>query len=141
MSLQWRGPGIQDFINELTRSSTQTRRESKKVMRERAKEILEESKAGAPIDEGNLEDAHQLAVTRLSKDNIEIEIVVGGYVGGRDVDDYAWVMHEADYNLGPLSLIKNQSSFVFVGPKFLERAVDNNEEAMIEAIADTLPGS
>lgn len=140
MSLRWRGPSARDFIDELTRSTTETRRRSKSVMRQKAKKILEASQEGAPIDEGNLEAAHELAITRLSKDNLEVEITVGGVVNDRDVDEYAWIMHETDYNLGPRSEAKARSVSREVGPKFLERAVDDHEDELVEAVADTLPG-
>ena len=140
MSLRWRGPGIEQFVEEFQRSTAETRRESKKRMRAGGKKILEESKAGAPVDESNLEEAHELAITRLSRDNIEMEITVGGFVGGRNVDDYAAEMHEGVYQLGEKSLAKDAGSLTPVGRKFLERAADKHEASLVEAVAETLPG-
>lgn len=140
MSLEWQGVTLDMFIDELEASTTKTRKESKIAMRRGAKAILEESKAGAPVDEHNLENAHTLSIVRLSKDNIELEITIGGEHGGRDVDEYAVQMHEGEYQLGEKSKLKNQSSPVPVGPYFLDRAIDNHEEDLLQTIADTLPG-
>lgn len=132
---------------ELKQSSVQTRRDAKKVLREGAKRIRDTSIQQCAIDEGNLEEAHELTVVRLSRDNIEVEIEVGGVVNGVDVDEYAWKVHETqvpygDMPLGPKSQAKNESNPPdrFVGGKFLERAVDENEEDILVAVADILLG-
>lgn len=147
MSLSWKGFTPEQFIAELTGSAARTRRESKKVMRQGAKEILAVSKENAPIDEGDLEAAHELSIVRLNKDDMMIEITVGGTVNGTDVDSYAWLMHErlapyGDLNLGPKSIEKNNSNPTghFVGGKFLDRAIDELEPEIIERIKNTLPG-
>ena len=147
MSLTWRGLSADDFAEFLEDSSTITRRESKRVLRQGAKDIMEASKQMAPIDDGELEEAHEIAVVRLNKDEMEVEITVGGNVGGVDVDEYAWEQHESltpagDWQLGPRSKAKNASNPANrpVGGKFLERAVDEYEDEIAIKIADTLPG-
>lgn len=140
MKLGWKGVTLDMFIDELEASTTKTRKDSKIAMRRGAKVIMEESKAGAPVDLHNLEDAHNLEIVRLSKDNIELEITIGGEHGGRNVDEYAVQMHEGEYMLGEGSIAKSRSSPVEVGPGFLDRAIDNHQDDLLDAIADTLPG-
>lgn len=147
MSLTWTGFGIDNLIDEFVRSTTKTRRDSKKVMREGSKKILEASKQMAPVDEHRLEQAHELAVTRLNKDDMEVVIAVGGVVDGVDVDEYAWVQHErlapaGDLQPGEKSLAKSVTNPAgrYVGGKFLDRAVDELEPSILEALAATLPG-
>lgn len=147
MSLTWRGLSADDFAEFLEDSSVITRRESKRVLRQGAKDIMEASKQMAPVDDGELEEAHEIAVVRLNKDDMEVEITVGGNVGGVDVDEYAWEQHETltpagDWQLGKRSQAKNASNPPnrSVGGKFLERAVDEYEDEIAIKIADTLPG-
>lgn len=140
MSLRWSGPTLDGFIDEFARSTTKTRRESKVEMRRGAKDIIEESKAGAPVDEHNLENAHSLETVRLSRDNLELEITIGGTHGGRDVDEYANQMHEGVYELGDKSKEKDRISPVPVGPGFLDRAVENHEDEIVNRLFNTLPG-
>jgi hypothetical protein len=136
----WEGLTPEDFIEELQESTALTRREAKKVMREGAKEIMEASRQMCPVDLHNLEEAHHIEEIRSSRDNLELEIDVGGFVGGRNVDDYAMVMHESTYKLGPGSQAKDASNPPDrpVGPQFLSRAVDLFEEKLVEAISQTL---
>lgn len=147
MSLKWRGFTAENFADELERSMTSTRRQSKVAMRAGAKLILETSREQCPIDDGELEKAHSLDIVRLSKDNMEVEITVGGIVDGVDVDVYAFEMHEFQTPYGPIPLglrsqIKNDRNHPnrFVGGKFLERAVDEHEEGIVSRIEATLPG-
>lgn len=145
--MRWQGFTPEMFIQELEQSSTATRRDSKKELRTGAKEILETSRQQAPVDDGQLEKAHELRTVKLNKDDMEVEITVGGFVDGVNVDVYAWEMHEfqtpyGDIPLGPGSQAKNDANPPdrFVGGKFLERAVDEHEDAIVERVANTLPG-
>ena len=148
--LRWEGFSADDFAEFLDVSSARTRRESKKVLRQGAKDIMEASRQMAPIDEGNLEAAHELALVRLNKDDMQVEISVGGDVGGRNVDEYAEVQHEmlsvnggSGWNLGDKSKLKNDTRSVphrTVGGHFLDRAVDEYEDEIAAKLAETLPG-
>jgi hypothetical protein len=131
---------MNNFIEELQRSTTETRRASKKVLRENAMTIMKTSQDGAPVDEGNLEAAHKIETVRLSRDNIELEITVGGEHGDRDVDEYAWKMHDTSYQLGEKSIQKAGFSPEMVGPRFLDRAFSKHQADLIREVTDTLPG-
>lgn len=148
MGLRWKSRTGDQLANELERSTTVSRRESKRVMRAGAKEVLEASRQMAPIDDGELEAAHELQVVRLNKDDITIEITVGGVVNDVNVDNYAWIQHErlepfGDLRLGPRSRQKDMSNPPNrrVGGKFLERAIEEIEPEIVAALAKVLPGS
>ena len=141
MSVYWQGGfGAGDFAEELEQSSAKTRRESKKEFRRMAETILQTSRDGAPIDEGDLEKAHHIQTIRLSKDNIALELSVGGMVGDTDVSVYAMLMHEGDYNLGLRSQQKEAAGSTEVGPFFMDRAADEHIDDLMAIIERTLPG-
>jgi hypothetical protein len=145
--LYFRGLTPDQLAVQLDTASASTRREAKKALREGAKQIMGTSVQQCAIDEGNLEEAHELTIVRLSQDNMEVEIEVGGVVNGVDVDDYAWMVHETqapygDMPLGPKSQAKNAGNPAdrFVGGKFLERAADEHEDDILNSVADILLG-
>lgn len=148
--LSFAGFDFDGLIEEFEASTAQTRRDSKKVLNQGARDIMRASQQMAPVDEGNLEQAHHIEEIRLNQDQLSLEISVGGEVHGRNVDEYATIMHEAlktpdgggTLNLGPKSEAKDASNphDRRVGGKFLERAVDLFEEELISRLAETLPG-
>lgn len=147
MGLRWRGLTPDQLAEQFRQSISRTRRESKKIMREVANDILLASQQMAPLDDGELEQAHDISIVRLNRDDMLLEIGVGGWVGGVNVDEYAWIMHErlspyGDLNLGPRSILKNALNPANrkVGGKFLERAADEYEPIAIERMKKALPG-
>ena len=145
MGLRWIGLTPADMAEEFLQSISRTRRESKKIMRRGAATIMETSQKMAPVDDGELEAAHDIAIVRLNQDDMMLEITVGGVVNGVNVDKYAWLQHErlepyGPWRLGPNSVRKDSVSPYPVGGKFLERAVDEHEEEIIEEMKEALPG-
>ena len=156
--LSFNGFSIDNWLEEFEESTALTRREAKKVLYQGAKDIMAASKQMAPVDEHNLEQAHELQQVRLNEDYSEVEISVGGEVGGRNVDDYAVLMHEglAPFGSGTAGVVqpfiggdpkrpskswaKSQSNPPGreVGGKFLERAVEEYEEKIIQGVIDLL---
>lgn len=135
------------FVAAFEESTAYTRREAKKVLNVYAKQIMAASQQMAPIDTGDLEAAHDIRQVSLNQDYTGIDIEVGGYAGGRDVSEYAWIMHEllapfgaGFYNLGPKSVLKDSTNPPDrpVGGKFLERAFSIYEEEVIDQISDLL---
>lgn len=100
-----------------------------------AEEIKTRSQANAPIDKGNLEQAHTVEPDARRR---RVAITVGGVVSGVNVDAYALAMHEGHYTPGPCSRAKGPHT----GPKYLERAVGEfgGGEAIAKAVADALEG-
>lgn len=147
MGLRWVGLTAEQMREYFLESISRTRRESKKIMRKGAEEILKASKQMAPVDDGQLEEAHEISIIRLNKDDMMLEIGVGGWVDGINVDRYAAVQHErlypyGDLKLGPRSRAKDamNPSNRRVGGKFLERAVDELEPEITEQLKNALPG-
>lgn len=114
------------------------KRDARAEVRQAAREIMEQSRKYAPVDKGNLEAAHNLRTRRSNSSSLEIDISVGGSVGGVNVSRYAMLMHEGEYNIGALSQAKADALGVFVGPKFLERAMEEGEPKVIRALEKLL---
>lgn len=117
---------------------------ARKTMHAAAKRIEKKAKLNAPVDEHNLEDSIRIERYTVERGRLALEVVAGGEVNGVNVDDYAALMHEGDYNLGPGSIAKQQANpDVVVGRKYLERARDEEEETldekMIHALRRILP--
>jgi hypothetical protein len=103
--------------------------------------VAKRSAERAPFLHGNLEAAHEARFTRRNRDQITVEVSVGGSTGGVNVDDYVLEMHEGEYNLGPNSQIKQAANpRVRIGRKFLERAVEASEDEIVESIEKFLLG-
>jgi len=102
-----------------------------RAMRKESKIILEIAQMNAPVDLHNLEDAIKMEEIKVGRERTFIEISVGGFVNGRNVDEYAAIMHEGSYNLGPISARKALSLNRMVGRKFLERALEEHEQTLI----------
>ncbi len=137
------GLDLDDFLEMLEKSTTQTRRDAKKELYEGARQIMRASQQMAPVDLHNLEMAHKIETVRLNENYMTLSITVGGVVGGVDVDIYATRMHESTYGLGKGSILKNSANPPDrrVGPKFLERAVGMFELPIINRLRSTLPGA
>jgi hypothetical protein len=152
--LEYTGFTIEDLLEEFEQSSAFTRRESKKIIRKAAKDIMLASQQMAPVDFGRLEEAHHINDLRVNEDQMHLEIEVSGFIDGRDVADYAAEIHQTllpfgsgggpngGPHLGPLSQEKNASnpSDRPVGGRFLERAVDLYEEEVYAKLQEALPG-
>lgn len=91
----------------------------------------------APVDRSNLEVAHNVA-TQAAGGSVKTTISVGGTVDGVNVDNYAAWTHEGDYNLGPKSQAKADASGQPVGPKYLERAFREREQAIPKNVANAV---
>ncbi|QOC57874.1 putative tail component [Pseudomonas phage phiK7B1] len=108
-------------------------------LRDAAQIVVEEARKNAPIDTGDLEKAivavesrERTSLGRFGQTQIQVGVDIsklkleehGGY-------DYSVKMHEdPNYNLGPLSRAKQESSSNTVGYKYLARALkDKTKEA------------
>ena len=109
------------------------------AIREGAHDIAEKARSNAPVDQGNLEDAIKVDISRSGVNGrVSATVYVdesmpapeltpdGRIVKGTEykvVGDYAMKMHEGEYKLGKRSRAKASAGHE-VGPKYLERAVD-----------------
>lgn len=136
MSLRFQGPTAEELAATMSRDGETTTKRALRQQRKAAQKVMEESIANAPVDKGNLEAAHEITERRGSANRVETTVEVGGVVNGVDVDDYAWEMHEGDYDLGPRSAAKQASDPSHaVGREYLQRAMDDVEKEL-DAIFD-----
>lgn len=115
-----------------------TNRKALAEMRKGAQQIKELSKNYAPVDEGNLEAAHKVMEDRQGLNNrvriyVYIDESMAGTGKNKTVGDYATVMHEGTYDLGPLSRAK-MSATGYVGRKYLEKASEELEPQIVKHI-------
>jgi hypothetical protein len=110
-----------------------------KAMLEEAQEIVSLAKRQAPVDTGDLERSikvKEIAAVRSSKGQFgrkSIEVGVDATTGR--LSEYYYIVHEYYQFLGPRSQEKqNRDRSVFVGYKYLERAVDTVSKGMMRRI-------
>jgi hypothetical protein len=99
------------------------------VAKQGAEEIMELSKSLAPVDEGHLEEAHQVIDRNTRSGNFAFDVFVDPTVA--DLGEYLDFIHNSQYNLGPKSEAKAASTGMAVGPKFLERAFDRSKPELL----------
>jgi len=133
--------GLDAVAAMIKNDSEKATQAARRRMHAEAQKIMDLSKKNAPIDEGNLEAAHHIIVERDERNRKTETIEVGGTVHGVDVDQYALIMHEAEYNLGPKSLAKQAGSGRPVGRKYLERAFNEREPHLNPAIKEEVDKS
>jgi hypothetical protein len=105
-----------------------------------AMQIQAAARQFAPVDHGDLEAAIKVSDPVRSGSNAvsrTIYIDTNGLTR-TDVADYAPVMHEGSYKLGPKSQAKAAALGVMVGPKFLTRAANLVFPRITKAIAAAL---
>jgi hypothetical protein len=126
--------GLQELTASLRNVADMSSRGVRDALEHGAEDIQKLARLYAPVDEGNLEDSIKIDGTRdvSSQPGRKMFMV---YVdlshpaeGGRSVGEYAERMHETSYNLGPKSAAKEDAIGMMVGPKYLERAVEDLED-------------
>lgn len=152
MSLFFKGQGAAEVSAAFARVSDLTGPSALRHMRQVSKLIMEQSQKNCPRDfKGphgrhsmpglELERAHHIEEEYGDMRRIESSIEVGGDVDGVNVDDYAEIMEQGSYNLGPASIQKMAENGCEVGEKYLERAViqyDVEFDNILEDLADAM---
>lgn len=142
-------------INELMTTIEQTGDRAQKGLfekiRRRALKMQKLARSYAPIDKGNLEDAIYVEeegggrnyAGKFERKSITVGIDLNHPADdGKTVGDYAYEMHEflEPYGMGYFKLGKRSEAKDggrgIVGGKFLERAIDEVAEGMMEELAD-----
>lgn len=129
--------GFNDLSATLMNIADRSGRGAREELAKGAEDIKDLAILQAPIDDGNLERAIKVQKFSDATNNrrntysvyVDEEVAAPNAKGGT-VGDYAVMMHEGVYNLGVLSLDKQNSlgQGVRVGRKFLERALDKLDE-------------
>jgi len=113
----------------LNRIADQIHSSALSIVRQGAKEIAELASKMAPVDEGDLEGAIKILGENSAGRNNRNVIFVGvdpeelGLGFTKYGYRYDIWTHEAVYNLGEKSVLKQLGQLPRVGPKYLERAV------------------
>jgi len=133
--------GAQDLIVSLRNTGKRVVESARKTMHRGADAIVSEAQLNTPVDKHNLEQSIQKEISYGDRGRLEIDIVVGGFVNGVNVDTYAIQVHEnyQSMNPGPGTLAKRLANpGRYVGEKFLERALEDQrerfEKVMINAV-------
>lgn len=134
--------GLSAIKANLQRVMTKKDRQSLAWLRQAALKVRDDARDNAPIDTGDLEGAivvKEVGGGRTSRGTFAAKTINVGVdesllnLGEHSDHDYATTMHESTYNLGPKSQAKAAQG-KDVGPKYLERALHDNEERLqIEA--------
>jgi len=117
-------------------------------MRRVSKLVMEQSKKNAPVDwKGRnktdppgheLERSHKVEEQYADDRRLTATVVVGGIVGGVNVDAYAqWLHDDFSWSLGPASRDKAGRGND-VGPLFLERALTKYEDEFDDMLDQAL---
>lgn len=112
-------------------------------LRTAAKIVANEAKMRTPVDTHDLEkaikaddDPDVLGLNRRKTVRVYVDLDALDLEGSHAGFDYATWAHEASYNLGPLSQEKDALTPVGVGPKYLERALDENVPRLMRIIEE-----
>lgn len=133
MGIRIADDSLQNVILMIQQIGDKAKSEVLKGMRKEAEVIAEIAQMNAPVELGNLEDAIHVKEEKVGK-RIAVFVEASGTIRGRNVDEYAWVMHEGFYKLGEASIRKGQTLGRVVGRKFLERAANEHLPVMIKKL-------
>jgi hypothetical protein len=110
---------------------------ARKTMHRAADRIVKEAKLNAPVDDGELEDSIRKEIEYERRGRLKIDIVMGGWVRGVNVDRYAVIIHEnyegmLKHGPGKNTLAKMAANpGRFIGSKFLTRAGDKEKDKLM----------
>ena len=142
MKIITKAHGVEDLVLQLRNTADRVSGTARKTMHRNADKIVELAQLQTPVDKHNLEQSIRKEVGYGARGRLEIDIVVGGFVNGVNVDHYAAEVHENydDDNPGPNTEAKrNANPGVQIGHHYLERAVDKyRPKLQREMIEDVL---
>jgi hypothetical protein len=135
--------GVQSLQSKLRLMQAVVPKKGVTQLQKGAEKVAKLASMYAPVDEGNLEASIKAGKVNNTVGPAEVSVFVdtGMLVPekpGVMVGDYAWMMHEGVYNLGPKSEEKEDELGVEVGPKFLTRALRDMRPHIIEALEKIL---
>ena len=133
--------GIEGLQLHLKNVSEKVSKNASRIMHNAADKIVSEAKLNTPVDKYNLEQSIKQNLKYEYRGRLAIDITVGGFLNGVDVDLYAASIHEGydDNKPGKGTIIKrNANPGRIIGRHFLSRAAEDQEgkmgKEMIEGI-------
>lgn len=139
--------GLSSVVAKLALLQAEMPRRADGALKAGANMTVKLARSFAPVDKGDLEDA--IVVLKQTKRILGKAEVTVGVDESRMVNDdptksvgeYAWLMHEGTYNLGPKSEDKEMELGVEVGPKFLTRALQEVRPGLMSKLKSMLKPS
>lgn len=132
--------GIEEVYVALRHEAERVADSARKTMHRATDRIVREAQLNAPVDKHNLEKSIRKEKVSEGNERLALNVTMGGYVNGVNVDAYAVEVHENydDARPGPETQAKRDANpGRHVGRKFLERAVAEElpklEKALISA--------
>lgn len=133
---RYKGYTARDLTRALKAGGEDAQRRGRAELVTQAEIIKDISVEQAPVDEGDLEAGHRVVRRQIGPHRTSVTIEVSAI--GTDGTDYSGIQHESvegvNWNPGPKTLAKRSGSPRYVGPKFLERAMEEHMETMSAAI-------
>jgi hypothetical protein len=129
--------GADTLMAQLRNAAVKVPENARKTMNRESVKIMELAKKMAPEDDAELTDSIHLEKMYESRGRLVINIVAGGTVRGVDVDRYAMLIHENYEGMvpGEITILKRQIyPDVYVGGKFIERAVEQSKPKLEKAL-------
>jgi Bacteriophage HK97-gp10, putative tail-component len=129
--------GVQDLMSRLRITADSVGGAARKVMHRAADRIVKNAKLNCPVDDGRLEQSIHKEVKYGYRNQLTIEIVADGVIDGKDVGEYAAIIHEhyESFKPGPGTIAKRAASpGRYVGGKFLQRALEEEQDRLAAQI-------
>lgn len=133
--------GAGAVIFELRHTAERVADRARSMMKRAADRVVKNAKLNAPVDTHNLEESIHIEKSYSDTGRLQIDIAAGGEVNGVNVDQYAAIIHEnyESMNPGPGTIAKRTATpGHYVGGKFLERALTDEESRLSEAMISTV---
>lgn len=112
------------------------RKRIRDAFRRAAQLLALESRKRAPTKSGALEKAHAVR-TKETSEGVQAEIVVlPGKLNSRSPGGFLDFIHDGKYSLGRRSQQKQSSQSEEVGPEFMDRALEEHEDDILNEIED-----
>lgn len=127
--------GVKGFEVTLSNVGKKTDYHTRKALKQGASAIQRDARANAPVDHGVLEEAIVIddgelgGLTGRKQWTVYVDVNKPSGRGLGTVGDYAGWLHDSfSWNLGPKSQAKSDANGGKVGPLYLTRAIEDNEE-------------
>lgn len=145
--LYFKGDSAGKLAGTFSREGKLVGKRALRNMRRVSRLVMEQSKKNAPVDwKGRtkssppgheLEKSHRVE-EKYAGNRLIATVVVGGMVGGVNVDAYAQLLHDDfSWSLGPASRAKAAAGNN-VGPLFLERALTKYEDEFDDMLDEAI---
>lgn len=147
------------LITEITQTGDRVMKNAARRMKQESERIEQLAKDYAPVDTGAIEDSIKIEPYREGGGRVSYMVYVDGshtvvdeFDRTKNVGNYAYMQHEGlvpakgggwtyNWHPGPETRAKMAALGVFCGPKFLERAADERESAVVESVFNAVQES